>query len=268
MSGRGASGRPTWGEARKGRRELRPRARQRCPGRQEHRWWRAGRPRCACIGVSGKDPDADGSGQRRPPPEGSRATSSAARVSRGGTRPIPVVSLQTGVATRATQRPGGGPAESRSSGGVPGLPGRQRGRLLPPGVRLEPAARSASRGAGASLQAAPRSPCGLSTPGAREAAWAPEKVLPGWPALADASVRPEQQSPSRIRRDGGPSTLAARPQRGRRLRAGGAPRGGAGGSPAPGSWKWRSPCWGWAPSPRGMRGPTAGGGGRVGSPGS
>lgn len=220
--------RPTWGEARKGRREPRPRAGGRCRGRQEHPWWRAGRPRSARIGVSGKDSAAGGSGQRRPPRKGSCATSSAAGDSRGGKRPIPVVSPQTGVATRATKGQGEGCR-------VP----RLRGRSRAPGAAARtaaapwrpPRARGAFYGTGASLPAAPRRPCGLSSPGAREAACAPRKGLPGRPALTDASVRPQPQSPRRIRRDGGPSTLAARSQWGRRRRAGGAPRGAREGIP-------------------------------------
>lgn len=123
MSGRGGRGRPTWGEAREGRREPRPRAGGRCRGRQEHRRWRAGRPRSACIEVSGKDSDAGGSGQRRTRRKGSCATSSAARDSRGGKQPIPVVSPQTGVAARATHRPGGGRQSPAPSGAFPGARG-------------------------------------------------------------------------------------------------------------------------------------------------
>lgn len=101
------------------------------------------------------------------------------------------------------------------------------------------------------------SPWGLSGPGAREGAWVPGKGLPGWPALADASVRPQRQSPKRIRRDGGPSTLAARPQRGRRGLPGGAPRG-----PQLQGVEVEGSVLGVGVSglPRGMRSPTAGGG--------
>lgn len=95
----------------------------------------------------------------------------------------------------------------------------------------------------------------------------PGKGLPGWPALADASVRPQRQSPRRIRRDGGPSTLASRPQRCRRRLPGRAPRGAREGPQLQGVEVEGSVLGvGVSGLPRGMRSPTAGGG--VGSLGS
>lgn len=131
-------------------------------------------------------------------------------------RPFPVVSPQTEVLRRATQRPRGGPvAELGAVGGVPGRPARpsgargaERGRLLPPGVRPQPASSSGR----AAQPAWPRGSWGEgSSRGARH---------------APASVRPQRRSQKRVRHGSGRPGPQPRVGRGgRRRRAGEAQRG-------------------------------------------
>lgn len=200
---RGARGeRPTWGEAGQdgGR-----------PGRLQHRRPGTGRRRGSGKGVSRRDPNARRPGQPGPLSEGSLAASCAAGIA-GGVwgrecragwlgRSFPVVSSLTEVRTgdpKAARRP----AEPRAVGGVPrraarplGARGGERGRLLPPSVRPEPAARSTSWplwawGEGSCL-------------GAR-------KGLRDWLATAPASGRPQRQSPRRVRTGGREGTHGGR----------------------------------------------------------
>lgn len=148
----------------------------------------------------------------------SAAEAAGMRCGRSGwlERPFPVVSPQTEVLRRATQRPRGGPAaELGAVGGVPGRPARpsgargaERGRLLPPGVRPQPASSSGR----AAQPAWPRGSWGEgSSRGARH---------------APASVRPQRRSQKRVRHGSGRPGPQPRVGRGgRRRRAGEAQRG-------------------------------------------
>lgn len=157
---------------------------------------------CGGPAVLGRDPDAGQSGQRdrcpgRTRPQLRRSAAGTAETGRDRSgwlpRPFPIVSPQTKLITRATQRPRGGPAaELGAVGGVPGRTARltgawsgERGRLLPPGVRPRPAALLAGP------RPALRRPPGLAGPEAGEAAWAPAAAL--------ASVRPQPRRSRRSR---------------------------------------------------------------------
>lgn len=214
------------------------------PGRQEHGRWRAGRPRSARKGVSGRDPDAGLAGEPgppRPPPEGSRATSSAAGIvgAEGGRwrwlrRPFPVLSPQTGVLTRATQRPRGGPQSPAPSGAfpAPGAAGRTAAAPWRPPRARGP--QSLPRGGRPPPRRCAQPGRPLRSRG-KDAAWAPGRASAAGPPWPTPPLGPSGRGPGESRAAvAAPGPLAARPQRERRRLEGGAPRAaGWGGSEGP-----------------------------------